>query len=233
MVLEILTSLLKFGFVQSKSDYSLFTKGSGASFLALLVYVDDIVITGPSSETIAALKLFLSNQFKLKDLDTLRCFLALEMARSSHGVVLSQRHYALQLLEDTCFLASKPALVPMDPKLQLNSTDGDPLSDPSQYWRLIGKLLYLTLSKPDVMFVVHRLGQFLSQPQTPHLQAAHHLLRYIKYALGQGLFFVASSTMQLQAFLNADWASCFDSRKSTTGFCAFLGDSLVSWKSKK
>ena len=80
MVLEILTSLLKFGFVQSKSDYSLFTKCSGASFLALLVYVDDIVITGPSSETIAALKLFLSNQFKLKDLDTLRCFLGLEIA---------------------------------------------------------------------------------------------------------------------------------------------------------
>ena len=226
-------AMINFGFHQSKSDYSLFTKGSGSSFIALLVYVDDIIITCPSVEHIDSLKELLYNQFKLKDLGSLKYFLGLEIARSAAGIVLSQRHYALQLLEDAGFLASKPALVPTDPKLLLNSTDGDLLSDPSSYRRVIGRLLYLTLSRLDITFAVNKLSQFLSQPRTTHLKAAHHLLRYIKVAPGQGLFFAASSTMQLKAFSDADWASCPDSRKSTTGFCVFLGDSLVSWKSKK
>ena len=90
----------------------------------------------------------------------MKYFLGLEIARSSTGIVPSQRHYALQLLEDTSFLASKLALLPMDPKLQLNSTDGELLSDPSQYRRLIGKLLYLTLSKLDITFTMPKLSQF-------------------------------------------------------------------------
>ena len=123
--------MIQVGFTQSKSDYSLFTKGSGSQFIALLVYVDDIVITSPSVEDIAQLKQLLYSQFKLKDLGSLKYFLGLEIARSSTGIVLSQRHYALQLLEDTSFLASKLALLPMDPKLQRNSTDGELLSNPS------------------------------------------------------------------------------------------------------
>ena len=177
---------------------------AGSSFLALLVYVDDIVITGPSHDAIATLKFFLSSQFKLKDLGTLKYFLGLEIARSSTGIVLSQRHYALQILEDTGLLACKLANVPMDPKIQLNSTNGTPLPDPSQYRRLIGRLLYLTLSRLDIMFAVHKLNQFLSKPRTPHLQVVHYVLQYIKATLGQGLFFAASSTLQLQAFSDAD-----------------------------
>ena len=162
-------AILKFGFTQSKCDYSLFTKGSGSSFIALLVCVDDIVITGPSHDLITALKCFISSQFKLKDLESLKYFLGLEIARSSTGIVLSQRHYALQILEDTGFLACKTATVPMDPKVQLNSTDGVPLTDSSQYRRLVGRLLYLTLSRPDIMFAVHRLSQFVSKPRTSYI----------------------------------------------------------------
>ena len=226
-------SLLQFGFRQSKSDYSLFIKGSCSSFVALLVYVDDIIITTPSHQAIDSMKSFLHSQFKLKDLGTLKYFLGLEIARSTKGIVLSQRHYTLQLLEDTGFLACKPAIIPMDPKMQLTATDGDVLTDISQYRRLIGRLLYLTLSRPDITFAVHKLSQFLAQPRVPHLQAAHHLLRYLKSSPGQGLFFSSSSSLQLKAFSDADWGSCVVSRKSVTGFCVFLGDSLVSWKAKK
>ncbi|XP_024024810.1 uncharacterized protein LOC112092560 [Morus notabilis] len=207
--------------------------GSGTTFVALLVYVDDIVITSPSLDTVQQLKSFLHTQFKLKDLGSLKYFLGLEIARSSSGIVLSQRHYTLQLLEDTGFLASKPVSVPMDPKLQLNATDGDLLPEASQYRRLIGRLLYLTLSRPGISYAVHKLSQFMAAPRLPHLQVVHYLLRYLKSRPGQGLFFNSTSSLQLRAFSDADWAACSDSRKSVTGFCVFLGESLISWKAKK
>ncbi|XP_024028503.1 uncharacterized protein LOC112093728 [Morus notabilis] len=225
--------LLQFGFTQSKADYSLFTKGSGSTFVALLVYVDDIILTGPSLTVLDFLKKFLHSQFKLKDLGSLKYFLGLEIARSSHGIVLSQRQYTLQLLEDTGFLACNPAPVPMNPRVQLSATSGDVLSDVSQYCRLIGRLLYLNLSRPDITFAVHKLSQFLAQPRSSHLQAAHYRLCYLKSSPGQGLFFSSSSALQLRAFFDADWGSCPDSRRSVIGYCVFLGDSLVSWKAKR
>ncbi|XP_024029725.1 uncharacterized protein LOC112094033 [Morus notabilis] len=221
-------SLLQFGFTQSKADYSLFTKGTGSSFLALLVYVDDIIITGPSKSNIDSLKQFLHSQFKLKDLGSLRYFLGLEIAWSSTGIVLSQCHYT-----STGFLACNPASVPMDPCTRLTATDGPELPDASSYRRLIRRLLYLTLSRPDITFAVHKLSQFLAQPRVPHLHAAHHLLRYLKTSPGQGLFFSASSLLQLKGFSDADWGSCVETRCSVTGYCVFLGDSLVSWKAKR
>lgn len=104
----------------------------------------------------------------------------------------------------------------MDPKIHLIAQDGDLIPDVSQYRRLIGFLLYLTLSKPDITFVVHKLRQFLSQPRVPHLKASHHLLRYVIFKPGQGLFFSSSHSLQLKAFSDADWASYPDSRKSVT-----------------
>ena len=92
----------------------------------------------------------------------------------------------------------------MDPKASLNATDGDLLPDGSQYRRLIGKLLYLTLSRPDITYVVHKLSQFSSTPCEPHLKAVHHLLRYLKQSPGQGLFFSALSPLQIKAFTDAD-----------------------------
>lgn len=131
------------GFTQSKSNYSLFTKGSGNSFIALLVNVDDILITRCNQLEITSFKSFLHSQFKLKDLGNLKYFLGLEIARSKKGIFLSQKKYALQLLVDSGFLACKPAMLRMDPKLKLSSLDGDLVPDTSMYRSLIGRLLYL------------------------------------------------------------------------------------------
>ena len=158
----------------------------GSTFVSLLVYVDDIAITSPSLDLIVELKVFLHSQFKLKELRSLKYFLGLEIARAAIGIVLSQRHYTLQLLKDTGFLTAKSISVPMDPTIRLTTHEGELLSDPSQYRRLVGWLIYLTLSKPDITFIVHKLNQFLSQPRQPHLQVAHYLLRYVKNKPGQG-----------------------------------------------
>ena len=137
--------------------------------------------------------------------------------------MLSQRHYTLQLLEDTGYLACKPTAMPMDPKLRLTANEGDLLPDITHYRQLVGKLLYLTLSRLDITFTVHKLTQFLAQPRLPHLKVVHHLLRYLKKSPGQGLLFSSNSSSQLRAysdacvpvrlkaFSDADWGSCPDS----------------------
>lgn len=229
------TALFKHGFSQSKSDYSLLTRGFGSTFIALLVYVDDILVTGPSPTHINDVKKLLNSLFLLKELGDVKYFIGLELARSKQGLYLSQRKYCLQILEDTGFLNARPVSCPMDPNIKLSKEYGTLLSfdDATSYRRLIGRLLYLQISRPDIYFVVHRLSQFLQNPTTSHLDAAHHLIRYLKQSLGQGVLLKPVSVFQLKAFVDADWGACVDTRRSVTDFCIFLGDSLISWKSKK
>lgn len=139
----------------------------------------------------------------------------------------------LNLLAETRQLAAKLAKSPMEQNSKLSNYHGEPLTDPSQYRKLIGKLLYLTLTKPDITFNAHQLSQFLSQPRQPHLQAATRILKYLKGTPGQGFFFSAASKLHLKGYCNSDWASCPDTRRFIIGFFVFQGDSLISWKSKK
>lgn len=197
------------------------------------MYVDDIIITGASSTDIDVLKKHLDAVFRLKDLGSLRYFLGLELAKSAQGIFLSQRNYVLHLLEDTGFLGCKPTSIPMDPNLRLSADGSDLLNDPTSYRRLIGRLLYLTVSRPDITFAVHKLSQYVARPCQSHLDAAYYLLRYLKGTPGQGILFQPTDVFCIRAFTDSDWGACLDSRHSVSGFCIFLGSSLVSWKSKK
>ncbi|MCH84640.1 retrovirus-related Pol polyprotein from transposon TNT 1-94, partial [Trifolium medium] len=231
---EKLTSLLiQEGYKQSTADYSLFTLHSDTNFTALLVYVDDIILAGTSLLEFERIKGILDAHFKIKDLGVLKYFLGLEVAQSREGITVSQRKYCLDLLKDSGLLASKPATTPLDPAVKLHNDDGKLYEDISAYRRLIGRLLYLTNTRPDISFAIQQLSQFLHKPTMVHYNAACRVVRYLKHNPGRGLLFSRHSDLQLLGFSDADWAGCIDTRRSTTGYCFFLGSSLVSWKAKK
>lgn len=129
-------------------------------------------------------------------------------------------------------LDCKPYNTPMDANSNL-SQEGEALCDQKEYRRLIGRLFYICITRPDLAFVVHKLSQYVSKPYTVHMAAAQRIPKYIKGTIGKGLILSSSCNLELSVFANADWAACPDTRQSVTGFCTFLGDSLLSWRSKK
>ncbi|XP_061357789.1 uncharacterized mitochondrial protein AtMg00810-like [Gastrolobium bilobum] len=205
------------------------------SFTVLLIYVDDIVLTGDNVAEIQRVKHALDSQFRIKDMGSLRFFLGLEISRNKSGIAVNKRKYAFEILSDTGLLGAKPSSTPMVPSLHLSHTNGTLLSDGDalSYRRLIGRLLYLTTTCPDIYFSVQQLSQFVGAPTSTHRVAATRVLRYIKGTPATGLFFPSHKSLQLSGFTNLDLACCPDTRRSITGLCIFLGSSFIGWRSKK
>ncbi|GKD29571.1 retrovirus-related pol polyprotein from transposon TNT 1-94 [Tanacetum coccineum] len=179
------------------------------------------------------IKTQLHNKFSIKDLGPIHYYLGIDILRNLAGLAKSQRKYALDLLKYTDTLDIKPVATQMDPIVKLNEKDSDPLTDPTHYRTIVGKLIYLTLTRPDLFFAAQALSQFSHNPRTPHLAALQRVLRYIKLCPGQGIYFLASNNLKLITYCDSDWASCQTTRRSVSGYDIFLGKSLISWQSKK
>uniref|UniRef100_A0A2N9G735 Reverse transcriptase Ty1/copia-type domain-containing protein n=1 Tax=Fagus sylvatica TaxID=28930 RepID=A0A2N9G735_FAGSY len=223
----------QFGFSSSSHDTTLFIRRSDKGMILLLLYVDDMIITGDDHSGISDFKLFLHQQFEMKDLGHLSYFLGLEVSSDSTGYYLSQAKYASDLLSRAGLIDTKVVSIPLEMNARLTPLDGTPLSDATLYHQLVGSLVYLTVTRPDIAHAVHLVSQFLSAPHSTHYAAVIHILRYIKGTMFHGLHFSAHSTLNLCAYSDADWVGDPTDRHSTTGFCFFLGDSLISWRSKK
>ncbi|XP_031474726.1 uncharacterized mitochondrial protein AtMg00810-like [Nymphaea colorata] len=224
--------LLAFGFAQSKCDHSLFIFKKENTIMAVLVYVDYLIIAGNHLEKIEKFKKYLSEHFKMKDLGIVKYFLGLELARSKKGIFLSQRKYTCDVLDEVGLINAKPVEVPMEHRKDLSVDGGELLKDPTAYRRLVGRLIYLTITRPDITFAVHTLSRYMQQPSVAHYKAALRVLKYLKQSRGQGLWFPSNEDFQLTAYCDADWGACKETRRSITGYCIFLGGSLISWKSK-
>ena len=217
-------ALQSFGFSQSKHEYSLFVKHHKNSHTVLLVYVDELIIAENDSIEVCATKQHLASQFHMKDLDPLRHFL---------GIFLSQHKYTLDLLSECRIRHTKPLKLPLESHLKLNLHVGDLLPNPVHYQQLVGKLIPLSITSPDISFIVHVLSQLMHNSTSVYMQAAKRVLRYLTRHPSQGILLASDSTTSLTAFCDSDWGGCPFTRRSTIGYYILLGKSPISWKSKK
>ena len=230
---ELTGFLLKFGFKQSQNDNCLFIFDRDDCFLMLLVYVDDLLICGDAERKIEELKLELDKKFTIKDLGEAKYFLGLEIIRTGSGIFLNQRKYVLDLLTDGGLLASKPKKIPFPKGGILIDETSHVLTDPQEYRSMIGRLLYLGFTRPDITYSVQQLSQFMQEPREVHMRHALYVLKYLKQNPSMGLFFPSQSDLKLTAYSDADWGTCSITRKSLTGFCIYMGSCPISWKTKK
>ncbi|KAL0440782.1 UNVERIFIED_CONTAM: Retrovirus-related Pol polyprotein from transposon RE1 [Sesamum radiatum] len=205
----------------------------GLQLIALLVYVDDILVATPTEILIQEVKGYLDRLFSIKDLGPAKYFLGLELARSPQGLIATQNKYALDIIKDARLLQGRSVTTPLPPGLKFGTESGMALQDPGKYRRLIGRLLYQGFTRPEICHAAQQLSQHVQHPCQQHLDAALHLVRYLKASPSTGLFFPSNNDFKLKAYCDVDWAACPPSRRSLTGYCIFLGMSLVSWKTKK
>jgi hypothetical protein len=208
--------LRQLGFVPSASVVSLFVLKEGDHLAYLLLYVDDIVLTSSSPVLLQSIIDRLHSEFT--DLGDLHHFLNIAVTRCSDGLFLSQRHSTTTPVEP-----GKSSLLPMVP-LSLNSTE---------YRSIVGALQYLTLTHPDLAYAVQKVCLFMHDPREPHLALLKRILRYLKGTLSFSLHMGVGPAQSLTAYSDADWAGCPDSRRSTSGYCVYLGNNLISWVSKR
>ncbi|GJY57619.1 ribonuclease H-like domain-containing protein [Tanacetum coccineum] len=174
----------------------------------------------------------LHTEFAMTDLGPLNYFLGISTTRTTSGIFLSQTKYATEILEREQMLNCNPCRTPIDTEKKLGP-EGSPVTDPTLYRSLAGALQYLTFTRPDLSYAVQQLCLYMHNPREPHLNAIKRVLRYLRGTTDLGLQLFRSTTSQLIAYSDDDWACCLATRRSTSGYCVFLGDNLLTWSSKR
>ncbi|XP_074318806.1 uncharacterized protein LOC141655637 [Silene latifolia] len=221
------------GFIHSKSDNSLFIYQNGADMAYLLLYVDDIILTTSTPKLRDDIMALLRTEFAMTDLGHINFFLGVSAVRHKQGVFLTQQKYTEDIISRAGMSNCKPAKTPVDTKAKLSANSGKPVSDPTLFRSLAGALQYLTFTRPDISYAVQQICLFMHDPRESHLGALKRIIRYLQGTSRYGLHLHASSTSTLTAYTDADWSGCPDSRRSTSGYCVYLGDNLISWSSKR
>ncbi|KAH9763107.1 protein kinase domain-containing protein [Citrus sinensis] len=221
------------GYRQSQADHTIFTRVSAkGKITVLIVYVDDIILTRDDLVEMDRLKQSLATDFEINDLGALKYFLGMEVARSKKGIVVSQRKYILDLLKETRISGCKPIDTPVEYNLKLGEGE-KALVDARRYQNLVGKLIYLSHTRPDITFAISIVSRFMHHPREEHLKDVYRILRYLKSTPGKGLLFRKTENRGIEVYTNADWAGSVIDRKSTTYYCTFVWGNLVTWRSKK
>ncbi|KAJ0466935.1 putative RNA-directed DNA polymerase [Helianthus annuus] len=172
-------------------------------------------------------------EFEMSDMGLLKFFLGLEVTQTVNGVFLSQQQYAKNLLSKFGMKNCNPDVLPMNPNEKLQADDGADKADETLYRSLVGGLLYLTHTRPDIMFSVSLVSCFMQSPSKIHFGAARRILRYLSGTVNHGLWYARNKNVELCGFSDSDWAGSIEDRKSVSGSVFSLGSAMVSWSSKK
>ena len=225
--------LFSYGFVSNVSDPTVMRKRTLHGCVILVVYVDDIIITGSDDVEVTATKAYLAQHFVTRDLSPPRYFLGLEIAYRPGQMSICQRKYVLDLLEETGMLGCKPASSPMEQNVDWWDNATALLEDASLYRRLVGKLIFLTVTRPDISYAVSVLSQFMQAPRTIHLEGVYRVLSYLKRAPGKGLLYRRQGHLHIEAYSDSGFAGDKEDRKSHGGYATYVGGNLVTWRSQK
>ena len=235
---ELKNFLLQFGFRNSYADTSLFIFHADGYIMYLLVYVNDLILTGDHETKVNHFIAILAQRFSIKELGLLTYFLGVEVIPNQHGLLLSQRRYITYLLIQTKMQDAKAVLTPLPISPTLTLTSGSSLFDPTKYRKVVGSLQYLLITRPDIAFAINKLSQYMHCPTTDHWSFVKRLLRYLVGTVDDGLQLYKDSTLSLhafsdtslslQAFSDADWAGDKDTFCSTSAYVIYLGQNPIS-----
>ena len=225
--------LQSLGFVKSPSEATLYVKETDANLMVVSVYVDDLLVTGSDEKLVKEFKVEMLKVFEMTDLGLMSYFLGMEVKQDHDGVFISQKKYIKEILKKFLMENCKSTSTPMNQKEKFSKNDGAEKTDESQYRSLIGCLMYLTATRPDIMFAVSLLSRFMHCASEIHFQAAKRIVRYIKGTTNYGIRYTYCQNFKLLGYSDSDWAGSVDDMRSTTGFCFSFGSGVFSWCSKK
>ncbi|GJS06435.1 retrovirus-related pol polyprotein from transposon TNT 1-94 [Tanacetum coccineum] len=225
--------LLAQGFSKGVVDPTLFIRKTGKHTLHVQIYVDDIIFASTDPKDCDRFSNEMSSKFQMSMMGQISFFLGLQISQNPRGIFINQSKYANEILKKFDLHKSDPVDTPMVERTKLDEDlSGIPV-DQTQYRSMIGSLMYLTASRPDLVFAVCMCARYQSKPTKKHLEAVKRVFRYLQGTINMGLWYPKDTAMALTAYADADHAGCQDTRRSTSGSAQFLGDKLVSWSSKK
>ncbi|GKC98154.1 retrovirus-related pol polyprotein from transposon TNT 1-94 [Tanacetum coccineum] len=225
--------LISTGFTKGVVDPTLFTRKTDKHILLVQIYVDDIIFASTNPKSCQLFAHEMNSTFQMSMMGQMSFFLGLQVSPNPKGIFINQSKYALEIFKKYGFDTSTPIDTPMAERPNLDEDKGGKLIDPTHFHGMVGSLMYLSASRPDIVFAVCMCARYQAKPTDKHLHAIKRIFRYLKGTIHMGLWYPKDSGFALKAFADADYAGCQDTRRSTSGSAQFLGDRLVSWSSKK
>ena len=225
--------LLEKDFSRGKVDTTLFIKRKHNDILLVQIYVDDIIFGSTNDSLCKEFSLDMQSEFEMSMMGELKYFLGLQIKQTQEGIFINQSKYCKELIKRFGMESAKHMATPMSTSCYLDKDESGQSIDIKQYRGMIGSLLYLSASRPDIMFSVCMCARFQSNPKQSHLSAVKRIMRYLLGTINLGLWYPKNSTCNLIGYSDSDFAGSKTDRKSTSGTCQFIGSALVSWHSKK
>ena len=225
--------LIALGFICSPIESTLYVRKDGTDIIVFVLYVDDILLTGSCDAKVDMFIADLQCSFDVTHLGLLNYYLGIQFVSVEGETIMHQAKYIEKLLQRFGFEDCKPISTPVDVGFRFSIEDANDVFDTSLYQQAVGCLIYACNTRPDIQYVVSQLSRFMHILDTEKWQAVKHVFQYLKDTLSLGLFYGRDVQLFLHAFTYSDWAGCYDTRVSTSGNCFFLGESCISWLSKK